>query len=85
MSGWSYYSVETFHLKYDRMGPVMEQHFHTKEEAINEYNYIVKLGLDSGDGVDVRVMKITLCDDLVKKTCIAHMIDEGKYFGSEEE
>ena len=79
----TYYSVETFHLKYDRMAS--EQHFHTKEEAIDEYNHIVKRGLDCGDGVDVRVMKITLYDDSVKETCIAQMIDEGKYFGSEEE
>ena len=80
---FEYYSVKTFHLFEDRM--VSQQHFHTLEEAMEIYNEIIKIDSDIGDGVDVKVMKITLHDDSVKKTCVAQMVDEGKYFGSNEE
>ena len=76
------YSVETFHLKYDRMAS--QQYFHTLEEAMEIYDEIIKIDSDWGDGVDVRVMKITFHYDSVKETCVAHMKDEGKYFGSDE-
>jgi len=80
---FEYYSVNNFHLFEDRM--VSQQHFHTLEEAMEIYNEIIKIGLDMGDGVEVKVMKITLHDDSVEETCVAQMIDEGKYFGSDEE
>jgi len=80
---FTYYSVEGFHLFEDRM--VSQQHFHTLEEAIFIYDKIIKINSDIEDGVDVRVMEITLHDGSVKKTCVAQMIDEGKYFGSDEE
>ena len=78
-----YYSVETFHLKYDRMAS--QFHFHTEEEAMEFYNEIIRKDLERGDGVDVRVMKVTKHDDSWKETCIAAMKDEGRDFWSDEE
>jgi len=78
-----YYSVETFHLKHDRMSS--ETHFHTEEEAMECYNEIIRRGLEIGDGVDVRVMKVTKHDDSWKETCIAQMKDEGRNFWSDDE
>jgi hypothetical protein len=79
----SYYSVETFHLKYDRMSSRTD--FHTLEEAMEFYNEIIRTGLERGDGVDVRVMKVTLHNDSAKETCVAQMKDEGRDFWSDEE
>ena len=81
MSDLRYYSVETFHLKYDRMSSRTD--FHTLEEAMEFYNDIIRIDLDRGDGVDVRVMKVDFHDDSWEETCVAHMKDEGKYFWSE--
>tara|TARA_R100001126_G_C4766539_1_gene120329 strand:- start:168 stop:419 length:252 start_codon:yes stop_codon:yes gene_type:complete len=83
MNDFTFYSVEAFNLYYDRMAS--QEHFHTLGEAMECYNEIIRIGLEKGDGVDVRVMKVTLHNDSAKETCIAQMIDEGKYFGSEEE
>tara|TARA_R100000388_G_C7203696_1_gene139888 strand:+ start:80 stop:322 length:243 start_codon:yes stop_codon:yes gene_type:complete len=78
-----FYSVETFHLKYDRMAS--QTHFLTEEEAMECYDEIIRTGLEIGDGVDVRVMKLTKHDDSWKATCIAQMKDEGKDFWSDDE
>tara|TARA_Y100001937_G_scaffold13467_1_gene17737 strand:- start:38491 stop:38742 length:252 start_codon:yes stop_codon:yes gene_type:complete len=78
-----YYSVETFHLKYDRMSS--QAHFHTEKEAMECYNEIIKRGLERGDGVDVRVMKVTKDNDSWKETCVAQMKDEGRDFWSDED
>ena len=75
----SYYSVETFHLKYDRMASRTD--FHTLEEAMELYDDII---INREDGIDIRVMKVTFHDDSVKETCLAHMIDEGKAWSDEE-
>ena len=79
----SYYSVETFHLKHDRMAS--QEHFHTLEKAMECYNDIIRIGLDREDGVDVRVMKVTFHDDSWKETCVAQMKDEGRDFWSDDE
>jgi len=76
-----FYSVETFHLKRDRM--TSQTHFHTEEEAMDFYNDLIRTGLERGDGVDVRVMKVTLHNDSAKETCVAQMKDEGKYLWSD--
>ena len=77
-----YYSVETFHLKYDRMSSRTD--FHTEEEAMEFYNEHIRRGLERGDGVDVRVMEVTLHDGSWEETCIAQMKDEGKDFWSDD-
>tara|TARA_R110002012_G_scaffold317687_1_gene534599 strand:+ start:149 stop:400 length:252 start_codon:yes stop_codon:yes gene_type:complete len=83
MSDYRYYSVETFHLKYDRMSSRTD--FHTLEEAMEWYNDCIRIDSDRGDGVDIRVMEVTLHGDSWEETCVAHMKDEGKYFWSESE
>ena len=81
MSDFRYYSVETFHLKYDRISTRTD--FHTLEEAMEWYNDCIRIDSERGDGVDIRVMEVTLHDGSWKETCVAHMKDEGKYFWSE--
>tara|TARA_R100000315_G_scaffold38776_1_gene16500 strand:- start:6 stop:248 length:243 start_codon:yes stop_codon:yes gene_type:complete len=78
-----FYSVETFHLKYGRKSTSTD--FRTLEEAMEWYNDCIRSDLDRGDGVDIRVMEVTLHDGSWEETCVAQMIDEGKYVGSESE